>query len=70
MAVGEDIETVLSLLSLFPSLPMAVALSAAHLAALRLPRAPARRRGSQRRSLRRAGRRREEADAGAVGRCR
>jgi hypothetical protein len=33
MAVGEGIETVLSLLSLFPALPMAAGLSAAHLAA-------------------------------------
>ena len=37
MAAGEGIETVLSLLSLFPSLPMVAALSAAHLAALLLP---------------------------------
>jgi hypothetical protein len=33
MAAGEGIETVLSLLSLFPALPMAAGLSAAHLAA-------------------------------------
>ena len=37
MAAGEGIETVLSLLSLFPSLPMVAVLSAAHLAALLLP---------------------------------
>ncbi len=37
MAAGEGIETVLSLLSLFPALPMVAALSAAHLAALLLP---------------------------------
>jgi hypothetical protein len=37
MAVGGGIETVLSLLSLFPSLPMVAALSAAHLAAQLLP---------------------------------
>ena len=37
MAAGEGIETVLSLLSLFPALPMAAALSAAHLAAIRFP---------------------------------
>jgi len=37
MAAGEGIETVLSLLSLFPALPMAAGLSAAHLAALRFP---------------------------------
>ena len=37
MAAGEGIETVLSLLSLFPALPMAAGLSAAHLAALLLP---------------------------------
>ena len=37
MAAGEGIETVLSLLSLFPSLPMAAALSAAHLAAVLFP---------------------------------
>ncbi len=37
MAAGEGIETVLSLLSLFPALPMAAGLSAAHLSALVLP---------------------------------
>ncbi len=37
MAAGEGIETVLSLLSLFPSLPMAAGLSAAHLAAILFP---------------------------------
>jgi Toprim domain len=37
MAAGEGIETVLSLLSLFPALPMAAGLSAAHLAAIRFP---------------------------------
>ena len=37
MAAGEGIETVLSLLSLFPGLPMAAGLSAAHLAALLFP---------------------------------
>ena len=37
MAAGEGIETVLSLLSLFPALPMAAGLSAAHLAALLFP---------------------------------
>jgi hypothetical protein len=37
MAAGEGVETVLSLLSLFPALPMAAALSATHLAALLLP---------------------------------
>jgi hypothetical protein len=37
MAAGEGIETVLSLLSLFPALPMAAGLSASHLAALRFP---------------------------------
>ncbi len=37
MAAGEGIETVLSLLALFPALPMAAALSATHLAALALP---------------------------------
>jgi hypothetical protein len=37
MAAGEGIETVLSLLSLFPSLPMVAALSATHLAAQLLP---------------------------------
>ena len=38
MAAGEGIETVLSLLSLFPAMPMAAGLSAAHLSALVLPR--------------------------------
>ena len=38
MAAGEGIETMLSLLSLFPALPMAAALSAAHLAAWHYPR--------------------------------
>ena len=38
MAAGEGIETMLSLLSLFPDLPMAAALSAAHLAAFHFPR--------------------------------
>ncbi|MFZ1108278.1 MAG: toprim domain-containing protein [Rhodomicrobium sp.] len=38
MAAGEGIETVLSLLSLFPAMPMAAALSAAHLSALVLPK--------------------------------
>ena len=37
MAAGEGIETVLSLLSLFPALPMAAGLSSAHLAAIRFP---------------------------------
>jgi hypothetical protein len=37
MAAGEGIETVLSLLSLFPALPMAAGLSATHLAAIRFP---------------------------------
>jgi hypothetical protein len=37
MAAGEGIETVLSLLSLFPALPMAAVLSAAHLAAVLFP---------------------------------
>lgn len=37
MAAGEGIETVLSLLSLFPDLPMAAGLSAAHLAAIQFP---------------------------------
>ncbi len=37
MAAGEGIETVLSLLSLFPALPMAAGLSAVHLSALHLP---------------------------------
>ncbi len=37
MAAGEGIETMLSLLSLFPALPMAAGLSAAHLSALVLP---------------------------------
>jgi hypothetical protein len=37
MAAGEGIETVLSLLSLFPALPMAAGLSAPHLAALLFP---------------------------------
>jgi hypothetical protein len=37
MAAGEGVETVLSLFSLFPAIPMAAALSAAHLAALLLP---------------------------------
>ena len=37
MAAGEGIETVLSLLSLFPALPMAAGLSAAHLAAIQFP---------------------------------
>ena len=39
MAAGEGIETVLSLLSLFPALPMAAGLSAAHLAAFLFPAA-------------------------------
>ena len=38
MAAGEGIETVLSLFSLFPAMPMAAGLSAAHLSALVLPR--------------------------------
>jgi hypothetical protein len=38
MAAGEGIETVLSLLSLFPAMPMAAGLSAAHLSALVLPK--------------------------------
>jgi hypothetical protein len=37
MAAGEGIETVLSLLSLLPALPMVASLSAAHLAAIRFP---------------------------------
>ena len=37
MAAGEGIETVLSLLSLFPALPMAAGLSSAHLAAIQFP---------------------------------
>jgi Toprim domain len=37
MAAGEGIETVLSLLSLFPGLPMAAGLSAAHLSAVTFP---------------------------------
>ena len=37
MAAGEGIETVLSLLSLFPTLPMAAGLSAAHLSAIAFP---------------------------------
>jgi Toprim domain len=37
MAAGEGIETLLSLLSLFPALPMAAGLSSAHLAAIRFP---------------------------------
>ncbi|MGO9544536.1 MAG: toprim domain-containing protein [Rhodomicrobium sp.] len=37
MAAGEGIETMLSLLSLFPALPMAAGLSAAHLAAILFP---------------------------------
>jgi hypothetical protein len=37
MAAGEGIETVLSLLSLLPALPMAAGLSAAHLAAILFP---------------------------------
>jgi hypothetical protein len=37
LAAGEGVETVLSLLSLFPSLPMAAALSSAHLAAFLFP---------------------------------
>jgi hypothetical protein len=37
LAAGEGIETVLSLKSLFPDMPMAAALSAVHLAALLLP---------------------------------
>jgi hypothetical protein len=37
MAASEGIETVLSLLSLFPALPMAAGLSASHLAAIRFP---------------------------------
>ncbi len=37
LAAGEGIETVLSLLSLFPDLPMAAGLSAAHLAAIAFP---------------------------------
>ena len=40
MAAGEGIETVLSLLSLFPALPMAAGLSAAHLAAIQFPARP------------------------------
>jgi hypothetical protein len=39
IAAGEGIETVLSLLSLFPALPMAACLSAAHLAAFLFPAA-------------------------------
>ena len=38
MAAGEGIETMLSLRSLMPTLPMAAALTANHLAALRLPK--------------------------------
>jgi len=38
MAAGEGIETLLSLLSLFPALPMAAGLSASHLAAIQFPR--------------------------------
>ena len=37
MAAGEGIETVLSLLSLLPAMPIAAALSAAHLAAIMFP---------------------------------
>jgi hypothetical protein len=37
MAAGEGIETVLSLLSLFPALPMVAGLSAAHLSAMTFP---------------------------------
>ena len=37
MAAGEGIETVFSLLSLFPALPMAAGLSAAHLSAIAFP---------------------------------
>jgi hypothetical protein len=37
MAAGEGIETILSLLSLFPALPVAAGLSAAHLAAITFP---------------------------------
>ena len=37
MAAGEGIETLLSLLSLFPALPMAAGLSAAHLSAILFP---------------------------------
>ena len=37
MAAGEGIETVLSLLSLLPALPMAAGLSAAHLSAIHFP---------------------------------
>jgi hypothetical protein len=37
VAAAEGIETVLSLLSLFPALPMAAGLSSAHLAAIRFP---------------------------------
>jgi Toprim domain len=37
LAAGEGIETVLSLLSLFPALPMAAALSSAHLSAILFP---------------------------------
>jgi hypothetical protein len=37
MAAGEGIETALSLLSLFPALPMAAGLSAAHLSAISFP---------------------------------
>ena len=37
MAAGEGIETVLSLLSLFPALPMAAGLSATHLSAIAFP---------------------------------
>jgi phage/plasmid primase-like uncharacterized protein len=39
MAVGEGIETMLSLRHVMPTLPVAAALSAAHLAALRIPEA-------------------------------
>lgn len=38
MAAGEGIETVLSLRQIMPSMPMAAALSAAHLAAFEFPR--------------------------------
>lgn len=39
LAVGEGVETILSLRCALPALPMAAALSASHLAALELPRA-------------------------------
>jgi DNA primase len=39
MAAGEGIETMLSLRCVMPNLPMAAALSAAHLAAFQLPEA-------------------------------